>query len=67
MGCPLAGIRAGGIKILNQRLLKKPVKLLFSLFDLTGNQSEPYRKAGWIVEQVDIQLGTDLLKYDYKK
>lgn len=44
---------------------RKPVKLLFSLFDLTGNQSEPYRKAGWIVEQIDIQLGQDILKYDY--
>lgn len=40
-------------------------KLLFSIFDLTGNWSAPYRLNGWIVEQVDIQTGIDFLNYDF--
>lgn len=40
-------------------------KALLSLFDLTGNASQPYRENGWTVCQVDIQLGLDIMTWDY--
>lgn len=40
---------------------------LISVFDLTGNASEPYRKAGWDVTQIDIQNGVDFLTFDFIK
>lgn len=40
-------------------------KALISLFDYTGNASRPYREAGWHVTQIDIQLGVDILTWDY--
>lgn len=40
--------------------------LLISLFDLTGNASRPYRENGWHVIQVDQQLGTDIMDWNYK-
>lgn len=42
-------------------------KLLISLFDHSGNASEPFRKAGWKVLQVDIKNGIDILTWDYIK
>lgn len=39
-------------------------KLLISLFDYTGNSSRPYLKNGWIVVQVDKQLGTDIMNFN---
>lgn len=39
---------------------------LLSLFDLTGNWSEPYRKNGWDVWKIDIQSGFDLHHWNYK-
>ena len=39
-------------------------KLLISLFDYTGNASEPYRKAGWDVIQVDIKHGIDIMTWN---
>lgn len=42
------------------------MNLLISLFDRTGNQSRPYREAGWGVIQIDIQNGTDILKWNYR-
>lgn len=39
--------------------------LLLSLYDLTGNASRPYRENGWDVVQIDIQLGTNILTWDY--
>ena len=42
-------------------------KILISLFDRTGNASRPYRENGWIVIQIDTQLGTDILTWDYIK
>src|ERR1035437_8867397 len=39
-------------------------KLLISLFDYTGNASEPYRKARWDIIQVDIKLGIDITTLD---
>lgn len=41
--------------------------LLISLYDLTGNASRPYRENGWHVIQVDQQLGTDIMEWDYNK
>jgi len=38
---------------------------ILSLFDLTGNWSQPYRDNGFEVIQIDIQLGTDILTWDY--
>ena len=40
-------------------------KILISLYDYTGNASRPYKENGWIVKQVDIQHGIDVLKWDY--
>lgn len=39
-------------------------KILLSLFDHSGNQSEPYRQNGWTVIQVDIKHGYDFFKFD---
>lgn len=35
-------------------------KIILSLFDATGNWSEPYRRAGYTVIQQDIQHGADI-------
>jgi hypothetical protein len=43
------------------------MKRLLSLFDYTGNWSEPYRAAGWEVTQVDLALGQDILTWDYQQ
>lgn len=43
------------------------MKRLLSLFDYTGNWSRPYREAGWSVVQVDIQLGQDILLWNYRQ
>jgi len=43
-------------------------KRLYSIFDRTGNISEPYRKdPDWDVVQIDIQNGIDFLTFDYVK
>lgn len=42
-------------------------KALISLFDFTGNASRPYRENGWNVIQVDIQLGVDIMTWNYVK
>ncbi len=39
--------------------------ILISLFDFTGNSSKPYRENGWMVMQVDIQHGIDVMSWDY--
>lgn len=42
-------------------------KLLFSIFDHSGNISEPYRNdPNWDVVQVDIKHGQDILTFDFK-
>lgn len=38
------------------------MKTLLSLFDYTGNWSDPYHKAGWNVIQHDIKRGQDIFK-----
>ena len=39
---------------------------LISLFDATGNIQQPYKEAGWNIIQIDLELGTDILQWDYK-
>lgn len=39
---------------------------IISLFDYTGNWSRSYRENGYDVIQIDIQLGQDILTWDYK-
>jgi len=43
------------------------MKLLLSLYDHSGNQSLPYKRNGWLVKQIDIKLGTDILTFDAKQ
>ncbi len=43
------------------------MKLLISLYDHSGNQSLPYRLNGWVVKQIDIKLGQDILLFDVKE
>ncbi len=45
-------------------ILNRPI--LISLFDYSGCWSEPYRRAGYRVLQVDKKLGFDIFKWDYK-
>jgi len=47
-----------------QRILIRPV--IVSLFDYCGSWSEPYRRAGYRVLQVDKKLGFDIFKWNYK-
>jgi len=43
----------------------KPI--IISLFDYSGTWSNPYKKAGYRVIQVDIKRGQDILKWNYKR
>lgn len=43
------------------------MKTILSLFDLTGNWSRPYKENGYNVIQIDLQLGQDILTWDYAK
>jgi hypothetical protein len=49
---------------------KKPQNLerdiVITLFDYTGAWSLPYQKAGYLVFQVDLKLGIDILFWNYK-
>ncbi len=40
---------------------------LLSLFDHSGQWSQPYRDAGWTVVQIDIKHGQDVMKFDYNQ
>lgn len=42
------------------------MKRLLSIYDLTGKWSEPYRKEGWDVFRIDVQLGFDLHNWNYR-
>lgn len=43
-------------------------KLLLSLFDYSGNSSDPYRQdPDWDVLQIDIKHGLDILKWNFEK
>lgn len=39
-------------------------KTILSLFDFSGNWSQPYRDAGYHVVQIDEKLGFDILDFD---
>ena len=39
-------------------------KLLISLFDYTGNASQPYRENGWDVVQIDKKHGIDIMNFN---
>ena len=41
------------------------MKILISLYDLTGNASRPYKENGWTVFQIDIQKGIDIMEWDF--
>src|ERR1035437_1665496 len=56
---PIAGMRSYNQAFQN--------KLLFSIFDHSGNASKPYRENGWKVIQIDIKNGTDLMTFDFLK
>lgn len=43
------------------------MKRLLALFELTGIASGFYRRAGWEVVQIDIQLGIDILEWNYRQ
>lgn len=43
------------------------VKRLLSLFDYSGNWSEPYKNAGWEVTQIDIKLNDNILIWNYRQ
>jgi hypothetical protein len=40
--------------------------LLISLFDYTGNASEPYRRSGWDVIQVDVKHNRDIMDFNIR-
>lgn len=42
------------------------MNLLISLYDRTGNQSRPYKEAGWEVIKIDIQCGQDILQWPFR-
>lgn len=41
-------------------------KIIISLFDFSGAWSLPYRRAGYIVLQIDSKLGIDFYDFNYK-
>lgn len=43
------------------------MKSVLSLFDYSGNWSDPWRLAGWKVYQIDIKHGQDILTIDLDK
>jgi hypothetical protein len=42
-------------------------KLILSLCDFTGSWSEPYHKAGYSVELIDLKYGADVRSYRYRE
>lgn len=40
--------------------------VILSLFDFSGNWSRPWRENGFVVFQIDLLLGQDILTWDYK-
>lgn len=43
-----------------------PKDIIITLFDHSGSWSLPYQKAGYIIFQVDLKLGIDILTWNYK-
>jgi hypothetical protein len=42
-------------------------KIILSLFDFSGSWSQPYKNAGFEVIQHDLQLGFDVMQFDYSQ
>lgn len=40
---------------------------ILSLFDFTGNWSLPWKSSGYDVVQIDLQLGTNIMTWNYKE
>jgi hypothetical protein len=47
--------------------MKVNEKAIISLYDYSGNWSEPYKKAGYKVVQIDIKTGDDVFTWPYEK
>lgn len=47
-------------------LKKLEVPIIISLFDYSGKWSEPYRKAGFRVIQIEKKLGIDIFTWEYQ-
>ena len=43
------------------------MSIILSLFDYSGNWAFPYKQNGYKVIQIDLQLGQDILTWDYTK
>lgn len=43
------------------------MNVLIDLFDYSGNCARPYKENGWLVKQIEIKHGEDVLTWDYKK
>lgn len=43
-----------------------PKDILITLFDYSGSWALPFKKAGYVIFQVDLKLGIDILTWDYK-
>lgn len=41
-------------------------KIIWSLFDYSGNWCKPYKENGYTVLQVDLKLGIDILTWNYQ-
>ncbi len=50
---------------MNKPSLDNYSKVIISLYDYTGNWSEPYKKAGYDVRRVDIKHGQDVRLLEY--
>ena len=48
----------------NHRILEE--KIIISLFDFSGEWSNPYRDSGYKVIQVELKLGIDIMTWYYK-
>lgn len=58
--------KAEGVKVASFEDYITEAPVIISLFDYSGAWSEPYRRAGFRVIQIDIKLGFDVLQWNYK-
>lgn len=50
----------------SNRNIMKGINVLISLYDHSGNQSKPYKDNGWLIKQVELKHGIDILTWDFK-
>ena len=60
-------LTAIGAKHITKNAADQENKNILSIFDLTGAWSGPYKDNGYNVMQIDIQLGIDLMKWNYRR